>query len=152
MASPAGHGRRRRREAGLPFELRASRRRARNQIRGLPTLQVRWGPHTRACEESDRWRAAPPAERGRLVGVAGVRQALAGLHDAWSARTARLKAYCVEIASPEGFRWLAFVPDPRRQGTRAGARRRRDACQKRPSPSRLTRWNKAWIIVTEGMS
>ncbi len=175
MASTARNGRRRRQGNGLPLEPLASRRRARNQIGGQPTLQVRWD-RTRVLAKGATggglscWTpvvAVPKpnrggrqkarnsrlhAERARQVVEAAVRQALAGLDGAWTARTAPLQAYCVEIASPEGFRWLAFVPDPRRQGTRAVARRLRDACRERPSSSRLTRWNKAWIIVTEGLS
>ncbi len=83
---------------------------------------------------------------------AAVRQALAELDGPWSARIAPLEAFCVEIAAPDGFRWLAFIPDPRRQGTKAVARCLKDACRQRPSSSRLTRWKKAWIIVTEGLS
>jgi hypothetical protein len=78
---------------------------------------------------------------------AAVRQALAGLDGPWNARIDPLEAFCVEIAAPDGFRWRAFIPDPRRQGTKAVARRLKDACHQRPSSSRLIRWKKAWIIV-----
>jgi len=113
--------------------------------------------------QANRLPATPPSrhESGKQIhGLAApirileaaARQALAGLDGPWSARIAPLEAFCVEIAAPDGFRWLAFIPDPRRQGTRAVARRLRDACRHRPSSSRLTRWKKAWIIVTEGLS
>ncbi len=175
MASLSGNGRRRRQGNPRLFEPLVSRRRAQNQIGGRPTLEIRWDrtrvlargatagglscwtpvvvlPKPNRQRRQTAGNSRPHAERARQVVEAAVRQALAGLDGAWRARTAPLEAFCVEIASPEGFRWLAFVPDPRRQGTRAVARRLRDACRERPSPSRLTRWNKAWIIVTEGLS
>ncbi len=175
MASPAGDGRARRQGNGLP-EIRPIPRQAGGQTRWLPTsIQIRWyrtrvpakgasggglscwtpvvAPPTDPGGRSQTVaHSGPHAEGGRQVVEAAVRQALAELDGPWSARTAPLKAYCVEIASPEGFRWLAFIPDPRRQGMKAVARRLRDACRERPSSSRLTRWNKAWIIVTEGLS
>jgi hypothetical protein len=175
MASPAGTEGGRRQGNGLP-EAGPIPRRATGQTCGAPApLDIRWYrtlvpakgasgggvsswmpvavlPKPNRRKRHKLARPRPHIERARQVVEAAVRQALAGLDGAWSARTAPLKAYCVEIASPEGFRWLAFIPDPRRQGTRSVARRLRDGCRERPPSSRLTRWNKAWIIVTEGLS
>jgi len=116
-----------------------------------------WTPVVALPKPTEGRRQAVANPRPRLgpalrVVQAAVRQALAGLDGPWSARIAPLEAFCVEIAAPDGFRWLAFIPDPRRQGTKAVARRLKDACRQRPSSSRLTRWKKAWIIVTEGLS
>ena len=175
MASAAGNGRTRRRANRL-LAFPPSRQEDGEQIQGLPALiRIRCFP-MRALARYGRGRqpgcwtavvalAKPSGGRRQTVGnsrpdpelalkavEAATRQALAGLDGPWSARIAPLEAFCVEIASPDGFRWLAFIPDPRRQGTRAVARRLSDACRHRPSSSRLTRWQKAWIIVTEGLS
>jgi hypothetical protein len=174
MASAAGNGRRRCQGDGLPAP--PSRHEAGGQIRRRPApIRIRWY-RTRALANGTSGRglscwtpvvALPkPNEGGRQtvanprphlgpalqVVQAAVRQALAELDGPWSARIAPLEAFCVEIAAPDGFRWLAFIPDPRRQGTKAVARCLKDACRQRPSSSRLTRWKKAWIIVTEGLS
>jgi hypothetical protein len=175
MASAAGNGRPRRQASRLPASS-PSRHEAAKQIHGLPApIRIRWY-RTRALAQEGRgprpscwtdvvalakpdcgWRqtvgnSRPDPELALKSVEAAARQALAGLDGPWSARIAPLEAFCVEIASPDGFLWLAFIPDPRRQGTRAVARRLRDACRHRPSSSRLTRWKKAWIIVTEGLS
>lgn len=91
----------------------------------------------------------PRGQPGRYAVEAAVRQALSGVGGQWTARIAPLDAICVEIASPDGFRWLAFIPNPGRQKRRAMARRLKDACR-RPLPSSgATRWRRAWILVTE---
>ncbi len=174
MSSAAGNGRRRRPGAGPP-PTPLSRHEAGGQIRGRPApIRIRWY-RTRALpngmsggrlscwtpvvaqpKRNEEWRqtVANPRHLGPALQVveAAVRQALAGLDGPWSARIGPLEAFCVEIAAPDGFRWVAFIPDPRRQGTKAVARRLKDACRQRPSSSRLARWKKAWIIVTEGLS
>lgn len=172
MASAAGNGRQARR---LPAVL-SNRHEAGEQSQGLPApIRIRWY-RTRAFAQEGRgprpncWTAVVTLAQGKggrrqtvensrhdpelalKVVEAAARQALVGLDGSWNARIAPLEAFCVEIASPDGFRWLAFVPDPRRQGTRAVARRLKDACHHRPRSSRLTHWKKAWIIVTEGLS
>jgi len=174
MGSVAGNGRTRRRANRLlAFP---SRHKDGEQIQGLPALiRIRCCP-TRVLARDGRgpqpgcWTAVvalakPNGGRRQTVGnsrpdpelalksvEAATRQAPAGLDGPWSARIAPLETFFAEIASPDGFRWLAFIPDPRRQGTRAVARRLRDACRHRPSSSRPTRWQKAWIIITEGLS
>ena len=42
--------------------------------------------------------------------------ALSGLDGRWTARIAPVDAFCVEIATLDGFRCLAFIPNPERQG------------------------------------
>jgi hypothetical protein len=173
MASAAGKGRR---HASQVPAGTTNRYEAEEQSHGLPApMRIRWsrtGVHAQegrgprlscwtavvALGKPNRGQrqtvdnSRPDPELALKAVEAAARQALAGLDGPWSARIARLEAFCVEIASPDGFQWLAFIPDPRRQGTRAVARRLRDACRHRPSSSRLTRWKKAWIIVTEGLS
>ena len=92
---------------------------------------------------------APRGEPGRAAVEAAVRQALSGLDGRWTARITPVEAFCVEIATPDGFRCLAFIPSPERQEKQAVARRLRDACRRLPAPSGLTRWRKAWVLVTE---
>jgi hypothetical protein len=172
MASAAGNGRRRRQRDGLPATP-PSRHEAGWQVCRRPApIRIRWY-RTRAVPNGTSgrglncWTPVVALPKGRRQTVANprphlgpalqvveaaVRQALAGLDGHWSARIAPLEAFRVEIAAPDGFRWLAFIPDPRRQGAKAVARRLKDACRQRPSPSRLARWKKAWIIVTEGLS
>ena len=139
--------------------------------RGVPaTFRIRWYP-TRVPpkdEHPGRLRAwstvvAPVGARGRARVVANqvprglpgryvidaaVREALSGLGGGWRARIAPLNAICVEIASPDGFRWRAFIPDPGKQGRRSLARRLKDACARSPASSGQTRWRSAWILVT----
>lgn len=173
MASAAGNGRRRQGD-GLP-PTPPIRHEVAGEIRGRPApLRIRWY-RTRALpngmsggrlscwtpvvalpkrsEQRRQTVANPRPHPGPALPVveAAVRQALAGLDGPWSARIGPLEVFCVEIAAPDGFRWLAFIPDPRRQGTKAVARPLKDACRQRPSSSRLARWKKAWIIVTEGL-
>lgn len=88
----------------------------------------------------------PAGRPGRDVVEAAVRQAVSGLDGRWRARIAPIDAYCVEITSPDGFRCLAFIPNPERQERRAVARRLRDACRRPPAP---TRWRRAWVLVME---
>lgn len=91
----------------------------------------------------------PRGKSGRDSIEAAVRQALSGLDGRWTARIAPVDAYCVEIAAPDGFRCLAFIPNPGTQERRAMARRLREACQRPQAPSGLTRWRRAWVLVTE---
>jgi hypothetical protein len=175
MASAAGNRPRRGQGAGLPVTP-LSRYEAGGETRGRPApIGLRWCrtlalANGTSAERLSCWTpvvAVPKPNAGRRQTVANprfelgpalqvlqvaVRQALAGLDGPWSARIEPLEAFCVDIAAPDGFRWLASIPDPRRQGTKAVARRLKDACRQGPPSSRLARWKKAWIIVTEGLS
>jgi hypothetical protein len=136
MASAAGNGRRRCQANRLPA---VSRHEAGEQIRGLPApIRIRWyRTHALALEGRRAWPSCwtatalakpncglrqgvassrPDSELALKSVEAAAQQALVGLDGPWSARIAPLEAFCVEIASPDGFRWLAFIPDPRRQG------------------------------------
>ena len=91
----------------------------------------------------------PRGKSGRDTVEAAVRQALSGLDGRWTARIAPVDAYRVEIAAPDGFRCLAFIPNPGTQERPAMARRLRDACRRPQARSGLTRWRRAWVLVTE---
>jgi len=54
----------------------------------------------------------PQGRPGREVVAAAVRQTLSGLDGPWVARIASMETGCIEIAAPDGFPWLAFVPNP----------------------------------------
>lgn len=166
----AADSRRSRRSRGRPGAGPAERRR--NGKSPLPSpVRIRWY-RTRvvAKEEGSGWlnswtpvvalsRAGvrrqtiandvPRGRPGRDAVEAAVRQALSGLDGRWRARIAPVDAYCVEIASPDGFRCLAFVPNPERQERRAMARRLRDACRRPPAASGPTRCRRAWVLVIE---
>jgi hypothetical protein len=75
----------------------------------------------------------PRGRPGRDAVEAVVRKTLLGLDSRWRARIAPVEACCVELASPDGFSCLAFVPNPGGQETRALlAQRLRDACLRPP--------------------
>ena len=86
---------------------------------------------------------------GRDAIEAAVRQALAGLRGHWRARIAPVEACCVEIGSPQGFRCLAFIPNPSQEEGRAVAQRLREACASLCVASALTRWRKVRVLVME---
>lgn len=162
---PSGRPRDRRAEAQLVERSRAGEGSARSSVRipwnrtrvvaseeggrritcvpvTLALVQAGDGRHTIANK-------VPRGRLGREAVEAAVREALSGLGGRWTARIAPLDAISVEITSPDGFRWLAFIPNPARQERSAMARRLKDACRRPPTPSGLTRWRRAWILVPE---
>lgn len=136
-----------------------------------PTIRIRWYPARVPLKEKGRGRlkswspvVALPSTRGQRRAIANevprgrpgryaieaaVREALSGLDGRWRARIAPLEAMCVEIVSPDGFRWLAFIPNPGRQKRCAIARRLKDSFRRPQASSGPTRWIRAWILVTE---
>ena len=136
-----------------------------------PTIRVRWYPARVPPKEKGRgqlksWspvvaltsargqrkaiaNEVPLGRPGRYAIETAVREALSGLDGRWRARIAPLDAISVEIVSPDGFRWLAFIPNPGRQKRRGMARRLKDACRRPLISSGPTRWTRAWILVTE---
>ncbi len=130
-----------------------------NGAPSTPRMGIRWHP-TRVLPKKKGVTGAggqrrgvanevPRGRPGRDAIEAAVREALSGLDCRWRARIAPLDAICVEIVSPDGFRWLAFIPNPGRQKRHGMARRLKDAFRRPPTSSGPTRWTRAWILVTE---
>jgi hypothetical protein len=168
----AGHDGRSRPSRGRRPDARPAERRRNGKSRLTSPVRIRWYRTRVVAKEEDGGRLnswtpvvaltragggrqtiandVPRGRPGRDAIEAAVSQALSGLDGRWRARIAPVDAYCVEIAAPDGFRWLALVPNPGRQERRAMARRLRDACRRTPAPSPAARWRRAWILVTEG--
>jgi len=141
MASGAGNGRTRRQASRLTAAP-PSRHEAAEQIHGLPApIRIRWY----------RTRALAQEGRGRRPSCWTAVVSLAKPHSGWRQTVGNsrpdpefaLKA--VEAATRQALAGLDGPWSARIAPLEA-------FCVEIASPSRLTRWQKAWIIVTEGLS
>ena len=108
-----------------------------------------WVPHiTIRANRTEAVSGSRQDGESRSGGVeAAVRQALACLGGRWTAAIAPIEAYCVEIRAPDGFRWLAFVPEPSGRRARTIASRLIEICRHRPRATGRSRWRGRWILV-----